>query len=400
MSDTTQNDSQEGAPAETTSATIDAKNEAKEPSDSKATADDSKTSPAPKAPKQSKQSKGLTWLTLLIALTAVLGSSYLYWQQSKSGQVDASSNAEIQLLDQNLRETQAQLNNLESRLAALNNAQTESQQAAAALNTSIELRQSALDSLLSRSSSMEAAIANIQGISKGSRSNWLLAEAQYYMQIANAQLQLVGNPATASLALKLADERLHDLGDPAYTNVRRALSDEIQTLETISKVDIEGISLTLASLSRVAESLPIREQVDRTEAANTPTNLDNLSGLDRAGAAVKNALQSVVSVRRSDEKARPLISPDAKQFLRANLSLQMQAARLALLRGEKGIFQQSLDDASTWLRDYYATDDAAVVGALQTLDEIRNQQVDVATPDISESLRLLRQQRTLTGSAQ
>lgn len=400
MSDTTQNDSQEGAPAETASATIDAKNEAKEPSDSKATADDSKTSPAPKAPKQSKQSKGLTWLTLLIALTAVLGSSYLYWQQSKSGQVDASSNAEIQLLDQNLRETQAQLNNLESRLAALNNAQTESQQAAAALNTSIELRQSALDSLLSRSSSMEAAIANIQGISKGSRSNWLLAEAQYYMQIANAQLQLVGNPATASLALKLADERLHDLGDPAYTNVRRALSDEIQTLETISKVDIEGISLTLASLSRVAESLPIREQVDRTEAANTPTNLDNLSGLDRAGAAVKNALQSVVSVRRSDEKARPLISPDAKQFLRANLSLQMQAARLALLRGEKGIFQQSLDDASTWLRDYYATDDAAVVGALQTLDEIRNQQVDVATPDISESLRLLRQQRTLTGSAQ
>ena len=35
-----------------------------------------------------------------------------------------------------------------------------------------------------------------------------------------------------------------------------------------------------------------------------------------------------------DDQARPLLAPDAVYFLRTNLSLQLQAARLALLRGD------------------------------------------------------------------
>ena len=38
---------------------------------------------------------------------------------------------------------------------------------------------------------------------------------------------------------------------------------------------------------------------------------------------------------RADEAMRPLIAPEAQYFLRANLALQLQAARLALLRGEE-----------------------------------------------------------------
>ena len=76
----------------------------------------------------------------------------------------------------------------------------------------------------------------------------------------------------------------------------------------------------------------------------------------------------------------------------------MQVARLALLRGERAAFQQSLDDSDSWLRDYYDADSVQVQGARQTISEIRDSLFDIAIPDISESLRLLRQYNMLAAN--
>ena len=113
--------------------------------------------------------------------------------------------------------------------------------------------------------------------------------------------------------------------------------------------------------------------------------------MDRALASLKRALGDVVSVRRTDEAAAPLTAPDAVYFLRANLALQLQAARLAMLRGDARIFEHSLEDAADWLTEYYDMDATPVQSALQTINDIRGSALSVAAPDISESLRLLRQ---------
>ena len=103
-------------------------------------------------------------------------------------------------------------------------------------------------------------------------------------------------------------------------------------------------------------------------------------------------------VRSCSSLSRPLIAPESAFFLRANLTLQLQVARLALLRGEQAAFQQSLDDSDTWLGEYYDGDSAQVRSARQTIAEIRDSLFDVAIPDISESLRMLRQYNTLSAS--
>jgi uroporphyrin-3 C-methyltransferase len=110
---------------------------------------------------------------------------------------------------------------------------------------------------------------------------------------------------------------------------------------------------------------------------------------------VKRIFTDVVSVRRTDEAVRPLLSPDARYFLRANLRLQMQTARLAMLRGERAVFEQSLEDAASWLREYFETDGTAVRSALAAIEEVRDEDVMTEPPDISGSLALLRQHRTL-----
>jgi uroporphyrin-3 C-methyltransferase len=88
---------------------------------------------------------------------------------------------------------------------------------------------------------------------------------------------------------------------------------------------------------------------------------------------------------------QPLIAPEAQYFLRANLALQLQAARLALLRGEETVFRQSLEDADAWLAEYYDQGSTGVQSARETISEIHDSVFTVAMPDISQSLRLLRQ---------
>jgi uroporphyrin-3 C-methyltransferase len=157
--------------------------------------------------------------------------------------------------------------------------------------------------------------------------------------------------------------------------------------------DIAGTTVTLASLSRVVDSLPIRRQLltNRPEDESETGPTGDGDGTARAMATLKEAFSNVVSIRRTDEEARPLIAPEAVYFLRANLALQLQAARLALLTGEQPLFEQSLDDATTWLREYYDTESTPVRSALDTINEIRNYAIAGELPDISASLRLLRQ---------
>ena len=214
------------------------------------------------------------------------------------------------------------------------------------------------------------------------------------MQIGNAQLQLANNPQLASIALSHADDRILQLADPRLTNIRAALSDELRALEVMTKPDTAGITLALTSLAGVVDSLSLQQEVVARAQEATEMSSD-LSGVDRALASFKGAMSGVVSVRREDEALQPLIAPEAQYFLRANLALQLQAARLALLRGEEAIFRQSLDDADAWLSEYYDTTNSSVQSAQQTIAEIRGSTLSVAVPDISLSLRLLRQFNSL-----
>jgi uroporphyrin-3 C-methyltransferase len=111
-------------------------------------------------------------------------------------------------------------------------------------------------------------------------------------------------------------------------------------------------------------------------------------------------MSGLVKVTPPDEETRALLTPDAAHLIRSNVALQLQAARLALLRGEQAIFEQSLEDADALLSEYFDGDSAPVKSAMATIAEIRESMVTVAVPDISESLRLIRQFRVLSGNDQ
>jgi uroporphyrin-3 C-methyltransferase len=353
--------------------------------------------PEPPTVRPARSGSGVGWLALVIALPALIGTAYLFFDDWRSDGSDDERDTALANLNRTLDDTRQSLSDLERRLDTLAGRDVASVGELQALERKLNERAETFGSLSGRVATLEGAMASVQGISSGARDAWLLGEAEYYMQIANAQLQLAGNPEIASLALGFADERLVQLADPALTEVRRALADELRALNSMEKPDVEGVTLMLASLAGVVDSLPLRQEVESTDPESGAVDPE-LSGLDRAWASLKRTVGDVISVRRTDQAAAPLTAPDAVYFLRANLALQLQAARLALLRNEQTIFEQSLDDAGAWLNRYYDTETAPVRGALETIAEIRNRLYSVSPPDISGSLRLLRQHVALSGA--
>jgi uroporphyrin-3 C-methyltransferase len=346
-------------------------------------------------PRRERSGNSVAWLAFLLAIISLAAAGYTSWHNWQESR-DTSADDNVARLDSGLRTATQSLADLETRVAGLGGRDPAIDAELSAIRQEIDERLRLLNSLPTRISSLESSVASLAGVSEGARDAWILAESEYYMQIANAQLQLANNPHLAALALKMADERIVQLANPALTDVRRAISDELAALDVMEKPDIEGVTLRLASLARMVESLPLAGAAEEE-----PGDVDpELSGTGRAWASVKNAMSGLVTVTPADQARLVQLSPDAEFFLRNNIALQLQSARLALLRGEQAIFEQTLEDTNALLNDYFDVSSSQVSSAQDTIAEIRGHVFTMAVPDISQSLRLLRQFRTLNETAQ
>jgi uroporphyrin-3 C-methyltransferase len=368
------------------------------PAEDHATAEQDEKAPQP-AVQPRRGTSPVSWLALFVALLALAAVGYMIVEDRRTRAVEEASTDSLERLAGRIDESRASLSRLDEGLEDLVSSDEALETRLAELQRDIDRRSDLLDSLPGRTSNLENSIAALQGASAGARDTWLLAEAEYYMQIANAQLQLGNNPQLAMLALEMADERVVQMANPALTDVRRALAGELAALEAMEKPDLEGATLTLASLARVVDSLPLRAASGQSgEAGDAPEEEQGAAA--RAWSSVKDAMSGLVRVTPPDEETRALLTPDAAQLIRSNLALQLQAARLALLRGEQAIFEQSLEDANALLVEYFDVDSAQVASVRDTIAEIRDSMVAVKAPDISESLRLIRQFRVLSETAQ
>lgn len=341
---------------------------------------------------------GAVIVVLLIAALGIFGyQKFEEWRNVDSAEavVAVDHSDELAALQRELAAANASISALEAAIDGLpdndNSADLDG------LRRDVDQQLDVFKTLPPRLSTLENSVASLAGISEGARETFLLSEAEYYMQIANAQLQLANNPQLAVLALRMADERVTQLADPGLTDVRRALSNEIAALDVMEKPDLEGATLTLASLARVVETLPLTDP-RQTEAQEETA--EEQGNLEAAWSSVKGAMSGLVKVTPPEQARLAVLSPDAAAFLRNNIALQLQAARLALLRGELAIFQQSLDDSSALLTSYFDTDSESVNSTLATLADIRSGVFTAENPDISNSLRLLRQYRSLNEIAE
>jgi len=339
--------------------------------------------PAPADPSPARSSSLLpAVVALAVALAAIVLSGLLYWQARglSASLIDAQGNARVALerSEAVARASEEAVERLEESVA----------QSIARNAQSVRGLDDRLESIPGRFADVERRIDAIAGGSFGARNEWLVAEAAYYLGVANSELQLGRRWNNALAALRLADERLREVGDPGLGGVREQIAEEILALESVRLVDVEGLAHSLSRLAARVGELPLRAAA--ADGGESEEGAQEEPGLGRLWSSIENAFSGIVRVERRDESALAVLSTQEQRLIARQLSVELQTARLALVNGEAGMFTASLEHAADLLREDFALNDPAVEGGLRLVESLLELDVAPTPPDISRSLAMLR----------
>ncbi len=313
---------------------------------------------------------GGVWLALLALLLA--------------GAVGAGGYYGWRLLDERISGLGATLGPLPERIAA-------GGEQLSTLRANLDAQRDALEL---RDKGLEESIQVLREQSGRDQAEWILAEAEYLMLVANHRLRLERDVGSALEALKAADARLRATGDPRLLPTREQLGAEIAALGSVDQPDVAGLAAILAGLADQVEALPLKAQYVPAEPAAVQAGGGETGGDWReAAGAAWSKLKGLVTVRRTEEAVRPLLPPEQQYFLRQNLRLKIESARLALLRGESAQLGEISAEAAAWIGQYFDAEAQSSQNMIAELGRIGATELRPALPDIGGSVAALRQFR-------
>jgi uroporphyrin-3 C-methyltransferase len=249
-----------------------------------------------------------------------------------------------------------------------------------------------LESRMVETQNQRVALESLYRDFSGSRDEWVMAEIEQALLIANQQLQLAGNVKAALIALENADARLARLDRPQLTALRRVISQDIGRLKAAPFVDVVGMALRLDNVMTAVDALPLAME-ERPLPANDAAAPASDSFWANLWHETIQDLRRLVRIQNAEKPEAPLLSPEQAFFLRENLKLRLLGARLALLARDETSFKTDLGAASDWLQRYYDTGSKPVAAALSTVKQLAQSEVGIELPDISASLDAARKLR-------
>lgn len=229
-------------------------------------------------------------------------------------------------------------------------------------------------------------------ISGSDAKTWLLAQADFLVKMAGRKLWSDRDVTSAAALLKSADASLADMNDPSLLDVRRAITEDIGTLSTLTQVDFDGIILKVNQLSNQVDNLRLADN----DSVETPMDQDSSALSSSIGEWRQNLAKSwhnfmadFITLRRRDASAEPLLAPNQDIYLRENIRSRLLVAAQAIPRHQNEIYKQSLESISTWVRAYFDTTDPATKAFLGELDALSQQSIAMDVPDQLNSQPLL-----------
>jgi uroporphyrin-3 C-methyltransferase len=331
---------------------------------------DEQTQPSDDAVEESSTAlpgNGLLKLVAVLALLVAVGAGggvYWLWQQQQSAIHRQSTESK-----NSLAEMQAKL---DARILQLSSAQAKADEAHV---------------------NLEKSLANLLEEVGRDRSAWAVAETVYFLQLANARLQLLQDVDTALEALTIADQRLQALADPGFTPVREKIKSEIAALQVVARTDVTGTALSIGALAAQIPTLPLHVPARHAEqpATQVVATTDEEQPLWRRELGkVWEVMRELIDVRRTDKRIEPLLKPEEQRLLVNNIQLQLQTARIAVVQRDTRLYKDSLNTAAEWIKSHYDMDAEVTAGLVAQINKLAVVDLSPALPDISASLRLLR----------
>jgi uroporphyrin-3 C-methyltransferase len=358
--------------------------------------------------------KSVAILALLVSFAAVSATGWQWWQtqtadpeaatqteaiarlqDAQNGLASAIATFEAQLdavespLDASeLSSRHERLKSVEIQIADVVGQSGEDQASMSAVQGSVR-------SLEQRLSAAESGLISVAASSQNSSVELDIAEIDFLLRAASERLHLFSDPVAADLALQAADVQMEALNDPMFLSVRQRIATARQALAAIPKIDRVQLSSQLTALQVKVSGLPFRGESEAAPEPELPVD---------AGwwESFKQTLASLVTVKRRVPEDQSLLSLDDKDYLRQGLWLQIESARLALMRNDSGAYIGSLSRVDDTIEQFFHNGSSQVQEVLLEVAALRQVNVAPQMPDISgpwTQLRQLRDSRRLLQSA-
>ncbi|ANG64827.1 heme biosynthesis protein [Marinobacterium aestuarii] len=342
-----------------------------------------KSADSPEKAKSASRWPALAALVLSIIALVLIG--YLGWQGWQWQQGNAQA---LQQISEQAYSAQA------DGQAQLTQEIDSLQQQMATLKSQAQTDKSGIEALQER---LTQSIQQVMSGQQSSRKDWLLAEVEYLLRLANQRVLMEQTTDGALKLLKSADLILKETDDVSIYDVRKALAADIAALESVPRLDTEGAFLQLGALNTQVDRLNL---VPVTNKRELPALLEQITpdsvseswtqGLKASLDGAISKFEQLIIIQHRDEPVEPLLSPEQHFFLQQNLHLMLEQAQLALLQRKQNAYDSALGKAENWIDTYFDPQDATTNALLRGIAELKLLQVSPEVPDISGSLNTLK----------
>ncbi len=353
----------------------------------------------PPAGKVHRSRSGLWFgIIVLLIIISVAGVGFYLFQQLRSQQADLGG--EVNKGDMQLIELSKQISGYQSQLAAI-----QSQLATVEANvagkdahftkTLSDFSQLHTEKLDSARNELNSAISQVQRQLGKTRGDWLIADAEYLLSIANQRLYLMGDVNTTREALEAADQRLRESGDAGAFKIREQIAKEISSIRGIAVADVVGIYSSVQTLQDNVDKLALflpysgKALTSPEEAQKQPADKDKDQTGNKLLDSAMDQLEEMVTIRHTEHPVKEILTPQEAQFIREQLRVKLEMVKIALVQQNEALYLASLADAKKWAEQNFAKN-MGTTNFIAELDKFSAIKIRSQFPDISLSLKMLR----------
>nr|WP_136251237.1 uroporphyrinogen-III C-methyltransferase [Ningiella ruwaisensis] len=327
-------------------------------------------SPSDETSQKDKSAKtgGLWFLSIinLLLILLIIGSAYWYYtqvlQNEDDGLLELSENLEnqTQQLQNQIRTNNQALTQLEASVSDKNNA----------LSASVD---NLLAQVLEYQEINDALKRQINELSGRRPSDWLLAEANYLVNLAGRKLYLEQDLRTAVTLLQEADARLDDLNDPSLLPIRALIASDIQALQQVNPVSTTSLALAISGLLPQVSQLPLELLAlpEKSEDETTELSNDISDWQDNLKKVWRDIVGDFMTVRRLDEPLEPFLAQSQQWLIEQQLKFALTQAKTAALNEHFTLYQTSLQRAMALIIEHYQIDTPEVTQFMKALQQLQ-----------------------------
>ena len=342
-------------------------------------------------PKSTAKPSGSLWfaIIILILIMAVAGAGFYLFSQLRDKQEGLGGEVKTELTRQ-INDYQKQLTAIQSQVAAL---QSEIAGKEDHFNKTLaDFSDLHTQKAESTRKELNDKVLQVQRQLGKTRGDWLVADAEYLLSVANERLHLVGDINTTKVALEAADQRLRESGDTGTIVIREQIAKELSQIQDINVPDLVGLYTAIQTLesevAKLALVLPYsgKPLTPPEEASNSSAVSEDSN--DLVNSAIQQ-LEGIVTIKHSDKPVKEILTKEQADFIREQIKVKLEMVKMASVQQNDALYQTALEDLKTDISQHFTANDEAKkfaeeIARLQTI-KLRSQ-----LPDISLSLKMLR----------